>query len=322
MNAISPAIAERAVEWMVELQSPPVTAQTVVDWQRWRAENPEHERAWQRIEAFGERLAIAAEHAGVAQTTLASLSPAGGIERRQVFKALALLVGVGSVAWAGRNSSTWQNLSADYRSAVGEQRRLTLADGTRVMLNTDSAIDVHFDAHTRLLRLLRGEVQIRTASDPQARPFWAHTQQGSVHSHSSSFLLRQSKGLGSVAVSAGQLTLHAGLQAPLTLQAGQKVLFSERQIGPVRALSEADGAWADGMLIANDQRLQDFLAEVSRYRPGHLGCSSEVADLRVAGTYPLADTDKILQTLGTTLNLEVRRFTPYWVSLEGRTRRV
>ncbi|WP_455925786.1 DUF4880 domain-containing protein [Pseudomonas putida] len=321
MNTLSTDIAERAVEWMVELQSPPVSAATLADWQRWRAESPDHERAWQRIEAFGERFAAAAEHAQVAQATLASLSHAGGIERRQVLKALALLVSVGAGAWAGRDTATWQNLSADYHSAVGEQRRLTLADGTRVMLNTDSAIDVRFDTHTRLLRLLRGEVQIRTGTDPQARPFWAHTEQGRVHSQDGGFLLRQSTGLSSVAVNSGQLTLHAGLLAPLTLQTGQKVLFTDKQIGPVRAVTDADGAWADGIIVANDQRLQDFLAEVARYRPGHLGCSSAAANIRVAGTYPLADTDKILQTLGATFNLQVRRFTPYWVSLEGRARR-
>ncbi len=321
MNTLSTDIAERAVEWMVELQSPPVTAATLADWQRWRAESPDHERAWQRIEAFGERLAAAAEHAQVAQATLASLSHAGGIDRRQVLKALALLVSLGTGGWAGRDTSTWQNLSADYHSAIGEQRRLTLADDTRVMLNTDSAIDVRFDIHTRLLRLLRGEVQIRTGTDPQARPFWAHTEQGRVQSQDGGFLLRQLTGLSSVAVNTGQLTLHAGLLAPLTLRAGQKVLFTDKQIGPVRAVTDADGAWADGIIIANDQRLQDFLEEVGRYRPGHLGCSSVVADIRVAGTYPLADTDKILQTLGATLNLQVRRLTPYWVSLEGRARR-
>ena len=321
MNAVSTEIAERAVEWMVELQSQPVSAETVVDWQRWRAENPEHERAWQRIEAFGERFAAAAEHAQVSQATLASMSQSGRIDRRQALKALALLVSLGTGAWAGRDTAVWQNLSADYHSAVGEQRRLALADGTQVLLNTDSAINVHFDTSTRLLRLLRGELQIRTGADPQARPFWVHTEQSRIHTQDSRFLVRQSAGLSSVAVNAGQLTLHAGSLAPLTLQAGQQVLFTDKQIGPVRTVTDADGAWTDGVIIANDQRLQDFLAEVGRYRPGHLGCSSAVADIRVAGTYPLADTDKILQTLGTTLNLQVRRFTPYWVSLEGRTRR-
>lgn len=322
MSIVAPHIAERAVEWMVELQSPSVPPATLASWQQWRAEHPDHERAWQRIEAFGVRFAAAADHAHIAQPTLAVMARAGTLERRQALKALALLVSLGAGAWAGRDTAAWQNLSADYHSAVGEQRRVTLADGTRVLLNTDSAIDVRFDSGARLLRLLRGEVQIHTGVDPQARPFWAQTEQGRIHTLDSSFLLRQAAGTSRVAVSAGQVSVHVGANPALTLQAGQQVLFTAQTLGPVRAATEADGAWTDGIIIANDQRLADFLAELGRYRPGHLRCSSAVADIRVAGTYPLADTDRILQTLGATLNLQVRRFTPYWVSLEAKTRRV
>jgi transmembrane sensor len=49
-----------------------------------------------------------------------------------------------------------QGWAADYRSAVGQRRDVTLADGTQLILNTDSAIDVRFDANERFIRLYRG----------------------------------------------------------------------------------------------------------------------------------------------------------------------
>lgn len=320
MSAVSPAIAERAVEWMVELQTPPVGPDTLAQWQQWRAQDPEHERAWQRIEAFGERFSGLLQNAHIAQATL-NASDRPDLQRRRAIKALALLVSLGAGAWAGRDTAIWQNVSADYHSGVGEQRQLTLADGTHVLMNTDTAIDVRFDADARLLRLLRGEVQIRTGIDQAGRPFLARTAQGRIETINSRFLLRQAKGFSRVAVAEGSVSLFAGKHPVLTLQAGQQVMFTPDELGPVRSVSDVDLAWTDRIIIANDQRLEDFLAEVNRYRSGHLGCSADVANIRVAGTYPLADTDKILQTLGATLNLQVRSFTPYWVTLEPRQRR-
>lgn len=319
MNAVSPAVAERAVEWMVELQSPPVAPATLAQWQQWRAQDPEHERAWQRIEAFGERFSGLVQNAHIAQATLNS-SDRPDLERRRAIKALALLVSLGAGAWAGRDTALWQNVSADYHSAVGEQRHLMLADGSQVLMNTDTAIDVRFDANARSLRLLRGEVQINTGNDRMTRPLLAYTAHGRIETFSSRFLLRQAKGFSRVAVAEGDVILFTGKRQALVLQAGQQVMFTPDEIGPIRSVSDADLAWTDRIIIANDQRLEDFLAEVNRYRSGHLGCSAAVANIRVAGTYPLSDTDKILQTLGATLHLQVRRFTPFWVTLEPKER--
>lgn len=317
MSSISPAVAERAVEWLVELQNLPVAPATLAQWQQWRAQNPEHEQAWQRIEDFGERFSGLVQNAHIAQATL-NAPDRPDLERRRAIRALAALVCLGAGAWAGRDTSIWQNVSADYHSAVGQQRQLTLADGTQVLMNTDTAMDVRFDTNSRLLRLLRGEVQVRVGTDLLARPFLAHTGQGRIETSSSHFLLRQAEGYSRVAVTDGTVTLFAGKRPGFALHAGQQVLFTSAELGPVRNVTDADLAWTDRIIIANDQRLEDFLAEVKRYRPGHLGCASAVANIRVAGTYPLTDTDKILQTLGATLNLNVRSFTPYWVTLEAR----
>ncbi|MGV2834146.1 hypothetical protein ACNPOQ_10385, partial [Pseudomonas shirazensis] len=78
------------------------------------------------------------------------------------------------------------------------------------------------------------------------------------------------------------------------------------------------GAWVDGMLVAAQMRLADFLDELSRYRHGRLSCSEQVANLRISGSYPLDDSERILQMLEVALPVSVRRFTRYWVTVERR----
>lgn len=314
---INPAIAEQAVEWMVELQSPPVSQEKIEQWQCWLRQDAQHALAWQRVEAFGERLSNIGAHAPVVHAALTA--PADShLDRRAALKALVIAVSVGAVAWTGGDSKLWQNLSADYRSGVGERRSFDLHDGSRLMLNTDSAVDLHFDASVRQLHLLRGEMQVQVAIDRALRPFRVSTAQGSVVTTNGSFLLRQGSSSSRLAVREGVVTLHPERLASVRVEAGQQVMFTDHQIGPLRELEAVDYAWTGGFLMAVDTPLGQFLQELSRYRHGHLGCARSLSDVRVAGTYPLDDTDRILQTLSVTLGVEVRRFTRYWVSLEPK----
>lgn len=314
---INPAIAERAVEWMMELQSPPVPPEKIEQWQSWLRQDTQHALAWQRVEAFGERLSSLGAHAPIVHATLTT-PPDSHLDRRTALKTLVLAVSAGAIAWNGRDSKLWQNLSADYRSGVGEQRSFDLLDGSRLLLNTDSAVNVHFDATVRQLQLLHGEMQVQVAIDRALRPFRANTAQGSIVTANGSFLLRQAPSFSRLAVREGVVTLYPERMAGVRVEAGQQILFTGDEIGPLRELEAVDHAWTDGILMAFDTPLGQFLQELSRYRHGHLGCARSLADVRVAGTYPLDDTERILQTLSVSLGVEVRRFTRYWVSLEPK----
>ena len=72
------------------------------------------------------------------------------------------------------------------------------------------------------------------------------------------------------------------------------------------------------MIVAQGQRLADFVDELSRYRRGHLGCDPRLAELRVSGTFPLDDTDQVISALGETFDLDVQHLTRYWVTLKAK----
>ncbi|GFM68869.1 FecR family protein [Pseudomonas cichorii] len=312
---ISPAVARQAVSWMIEMQEGGLDSRRQHAWQQWLNGNSEHQRAWAHIQRVNQRLSGLSSP--LAHAALNAPSSSG---RRQALK-LLLLLGAGSAAgWGLRDQIALQPLLADLRSGVGEQRKETLSDGTQVQLNTASALDVRFDAGQRFIKLLQGEILMTAVAD--SRPLNLLTAQGTVHASTaaSRFNLRQLDGRTQLAVLDGSLEISpdAHVGPPLRLQARQQVTFSRDAWDPVRPTDASTGAWAEGMLVASHMKLTDFLAELGRYRRGRLNCDAKVANLLISGSYPLADSERILDMLEVTLPVRVQRFTRYWVSVQAR----
>ena len=104
----------------------------------------------------------------------------------------------------------------------------------------------------------------------------------------------------------------------LSLQEGQQVNVQASGSGPVRAFDVAQLGWRDGVLVAQDQPLGQFLRELSRYRPGVLRWDDTLEPLRITGSFRLDNTDRILTLLAASLPLEVHMRTRYWVTLTLR----
>ncbi|AJY40185.1 FecR family protein [Burkholderia humptydooensis] len=318
--AVPAPVARRAVEWWVELGSGHATDAMRARLARWRAEHPAHDAAWRHIEAVNGRLGHVADTLS-AQAARAALLPPRSRGRRAAVKALAALLFAGGAAWTGGAYAPWRAWGADVRTAVGERRTIALADGTTVVLDTDTAIDIRFDDTTRGVRLLRGEIMVTSGHDAAravARPLVIATAHGDVRPVGTRFSVRERGDATRVDVFDGAVRiapLRAAGEPPL-ISAGQRADFTRDALaGPPRAIGGDAGAWADGILVASNLRLADLLAEVERYRPGRVRCGAAVANLRVSGTYPLDDTDRILDTLRETLPVDVEYLTRYWVTV-------
>jgi transmembrane sensor len=313
---VPPEVAQRAVEWWVELGSGRATDATHAGLARWRAEDPLHDAAWRHIEAVNGRFARLAGVSGADAARAALLTPTPA-RRRAALKSLAVLLGVGGAAWMTERSTPWQTWRADLRTAVGERRTVTLADRTVITLNTDSALNLRFDTATRTVQLVRGEVMVTSGHDPQApaRPFLVVTAQGALQPVGTRFAVRAQGEATRLEVFEGAVraTPHDAPGLARVIDAGHSTQFTRDRLAAPQALADDAAAWVDGMLVAAGMRLADLLAELDRYRPGRLDCDPAVADLRVSGTYPLDDTDRILATLRATLPIEVASFTRYWV---------
>ena len=317
-QSIDIAMAEQAMQWQLDLQEPQVSAATLAAWHRWRQAHPLHEKAWQRAETLAQRLQQVRSqgHSELARTTLVP-----NLGRRRALKQLGLLLVTGAGAWAARDTALVQDWSADYSTRVGQQRRITLADQTRVQLNTDTAIALRFDRQQRRIKLLRGELLLTLARQDSLPALQVETAEGWIETSTARFSVRQLAGRTELAVYQGNLTLRPrdGGQPALSLGAGEQARFNRQGLLLRQAQNATQPAWSQGMLVAQGQALAQFLEELGRYRYGHLGCDPSLAQLKVSGTFPLADTDRVLFAVARTLQLEVRQFTRYWVTLKPRT---
>lgn len=298
-------VAEQAVHWLLEMQQGPLNPRQQLAWQQWHDGHSEHQRAWEHIQRVNQRLR------GVSSPLAhAALNAPKSGGRRQALK-LLLLLGAGSaVTWGMRESNVLTPLLADYRSPVGQRRKVALGDGSQVQLNTATAVDVRADG---LIRLLEGEILLTAA-----QAFEVRTAQGLLKTQGARMNVRQFADRTQVAVFEGRVELTPDGGSPLLLQSARQLSFGPRGISTPLPLDANSGAWADGMLVAAHMRLGDFLDELGRYRRGQLHCDAKVADLLISGTYPLDDSERILQMLEISLPVKVKRFTRYWVTVEVR----
>ncbi|MCC7645582.1 MULTISPECIES: FecR domain-containing protein [unclassified Janthinobacterium] len=316
------AIAMQAAEWLATLMSGETTPTEKTAWQQWRQAHPDHERAWKHIESVSGGLR---ELDGPASRQALARRPASPISRRGSLRLLAWVSAIGLTGWFGARSEYAPGMAraalADLSTGVGERRELTLADGSRLHLNSGSAVNIRYTGTQRLLQLVRGEVFIATARETGMpyRPFLVETAHGHAQALGTRYSVRQADGSTLVAVEEGAVRLmpRHGNASPV-LRAGQGGGMTAQNALPAHAVSPDIWAWRQGLLLADAMPLRDFLHELSRYRHGLLGCDDAVAGLRISGVFPLADLDAVLLSLPDSLPVDVRLRTRYWVQVEAR----
>lgn len=322
------AVRKEAVAWYARLCSGSAGDAERQAWLRWHAAHPDHQRAWQRIEAM--RATLQQAPAGIASPVLRARLAAGSQARRQVLRSVLLLAGSGSLGYLSWQKAEQhglvQPLLADYSTAIGHQRRVALPDGSLLILNTGSAVDVRFDGRQRRVRLLTGEILVETArhrlgpaAPVDTRPFIVETEQGKVRALGTRFTVRQFEDHAQVAVLDDAVELRAA-QLParaVIVRAGQQARLTSSAIEAPQQVDESAGLWHTGNLLVNDRSLGQVVAELARYRRGRLVCDAAVAQLRISGVFPLADTDRALLLLVQSFPLRLRSLTRYWVSLEA-----
>lgn len=302
---------ETAASWYVQFQSQPPTPEERQAWQHWLNGDPSHQTAWNQMEQLQRNLGSMPQ--GLTRRALSSTQ-----QRRQVLKWMLVLGGSGYLGWNVKEHTALGTLWTDYRTAVGERRRIELADGTRIDLNTHTAIDVQFDGRQRLIRLHQGEVLIHTGKLGAQTPFYVETHQGRVQALGTRFSVRQLPDATRVGVLEDRVNVSPA-DSPdhdRQLTAGESVDFDRMHVGLKQAYNGNCIAWTHGQLIVLDARLGDVIEELARYRPGVLQCDLASARLRVSGTFRLDSTDAVLANLQATLPIQVKYFTRYWVSVK------
>ena len=308
------ALIDSATRWYVLLRSGEATA---ADWQRyhhWRAADPRHDALCRQLET---RLGVfqVAQAQGVSGKVLQQALDAPSSRRRVLQVALA---GAGVAMGAALLSKPMglADLTADVRTGTGERRTVTLADGSELLLNAQSAADIQFDPQRRLVRLREGELLARVASD-RNRPFLIQTEQAQVRAYGNRFVLRERQGQGQVVALDGALEIDRQSGERLQLAAGHEVHFDRAGFGPVQVSSAGATAWIDGFLQVRDRPLAEVIDALRPYHTGVLRLDPSVAGLRVSGLYRLDNPQQILDTLARTLPIHITRRSGLWVTINA-----
>lgn len=296
--------AEVARAWFVTLLGDTTAAQRA-DFGRWLKADPAHleayrnvETTWQAMEAPGQRLAE--READEISVYLKAMDKA-----KQDRKLAGKLTALGLVAATLLGGAVWlerpgliDDLRADYVTERGERRTVTLTDGSTVLLDADSALSLDMSAGERRVHLLRGGAYFDVVRS--GTPFVVEAANGKVSVLGTGFDIRLVDDGGSVTLAHGRVAVSTGEQANKTiLEPGQQVRFGSKGIAAVQLVTLDDAlAWRAGRYTFYQARLADVIEEIQRYRKGRIViASTALADERVTGSFPLADTDAALASL-------------------------
>lgn len=327
-STIPRQLARQAIEWQFAVQAGEASEN---DLNAWLAEDAKHQQAWSHIQAANEQLKALAD-----PVARAALLTCAGKPRRKVIKVLSLLVFAGGAGIVAYRETPWRRTFADVSTSVGERSVMRLANGARLNLNSNTAVNINAQANQLRLTLINGEIMLTTRASlpPSAasiqparaheRPLSVVTRDGNLQPLGTRFCVQQRQKSTQVTVFEGSVATFPGQNyvskpafssqppADRIIAAGQCANLSAGRLNNLRPGDESVSAWVDGMLVASSMPLKEFLATLSRHRAGYLGCDPSIASLAVSGTYPLENTDRILASLSQTLPVRVQRFSRYW----------
>lgn len=305
-------IAEEAARWVARLQSSDATERDQREFRLWVQRNPAHQAAYDEFKGLWADL----KDVPIPSNRLKKLrmSRRGAIGN---LLAIGIIVALSTTLYRG---GALDRMRSDYYTAVGEVRSVTLTDGTRVDLNTDTAIIVRFSSHERQIELLRGEAFFNVAHDA-ARPFVVSDNTLKAKDIGTQYSMRSaSSGLGNeVQVEEGSVEV-TGKSDQVVLNAGDVAsLTAEGRLSVAKADVANDTAWRTGKLVFSGQTLSDVLATLERYRYGRIVVLDRAAaQQKVSGIFDLHDTDQALQVLQDNLPVSVTHLTGMMVVVRSR----
>lgn len=291
-------VYEAAAGWVARLSSPDATDRDRDAFEAWRAADPAHDEAHAELDALWRKLGHVPDprHRRPSSKTLAGFAVALAL-------GTALAVQLGLI----------DRLRADLWSGVGDIVHATLADGSGIDLNTDTAVVLHFSETERGVALLRGEAFFDVVSDP-LRPFVVRGNGLSVRAVGTRFFVRADDADSPIGVIEGSVDVAASGR-PVRVSAGEAVL---RAKGAPLSVTGADlartMAWREGRLRFSGERLSAVLAELDRYRHGRIVLlDAAVGERRVTGAFDPRNTDEALDAIAATMNVGITRLPPFLV---------
>ncbi len=333
-----PPLQQQAIEWLLRLRTHELTEAETREFADWLSYDLSHANAFANAEDLFDVMTQAVQLKAAESTpkpngvrglpvTAAISLPSKRRPNRWLAVPLTL-----AAAWMftitlvlPEQASLWDTYISDYHTGTGEQRTIQLTDGSRLFLNTDTAVSVNYQDTTRQITLHHGQAQFTVGGDKD-RPFTVIAGELQVRALGTVFEVYR-KVSGDIDISVQEHSVAASLLAngnvlqkpPLLVQQDQQLRYAHGSgtlDQPETTDTEFSGAWRQRLVIVKDRPLAELVAEIERYRPGRIFLGGgNLSNLRVTGLFSLADPEASLAKVQKILGLKQTHLEPWWVLL-------
>lgn len=319
-------IPTQAAEWLVKLSSedPAPTTADFAEFERWKNTDSRHRTAAASMEALLGNLSALPPQPAAAALDHAHRSGNSDSSWSGLAKTLCVLLVLFLPLWF----YYWEApavLIADRKTSTGEWQEIRLPDSSRLLLSSNSAVNIEFNQQQRLIELISGEILIDVAHDKQ-RALVVETPQGDFTALGTRFTVKhrdESRSVLTVIESKVKActTADAAVDCGVVVEQNQRIRLDQNGYGSIESVDAAsyEQAWHARQLVVEGLPLNDVLDQLSPFYPGHLSYdAAELAQHRVYAVLPLDEPKRALQLLSESLPIELTEFTPWFVQINKK----
>lgn len=302
-------LRREAANWLARLQSgrdPDIERK----FNRWRDSDPRHAGAFDRVQRSYEQAGLLRHSQFVGSVEREATIRKAGWQPRPALAAaaaVALLVPIGVLAVRGGMMPLGGTNALMLMTSVGEIREVSLADGSKVTLDTSTKVDVDIGRSHRRAHLRYGRARFRIVQGDE--PFVVETDSSTISTRQGVVDAEQVGQQRRVEVLAGAADVRGADRretSPVALGAGQSVTISFG--GPGRSVAVSPGAdWTRGVLQFDGTPLADAVALANRYSNRHIIIAGDLSALRVTGAFRAGDTLGLAKALAAAFGLTLRQ---------------
>ena len=334
------SIERQAQEWLIRMDGDaPLSTSEKKSLREWMSRSAQHREELIRIARFWNQANVLTELA-------VCLEPAAQERSSRRMRRVALIALAASVLLA--SILLWWGLqglegaeNGTYATAVGQQKTISLSDGSSIQLNTDSQVQVMYSDGSRSLRLLRGEALFSVMPSP-SRPFEVYAADSVVRAVGTAFAVHLQGSKVDVTVTKGAVDVAeaATVQTeasraptepvPVTRSLARMKAGETTRLGSgsdhieVHHLAEPDlqrrMAWQEGYLAFSGEPLSQVIEQVNRYSTVQLEVEDpKVASIAIGGRFRIGDLDGVLDVLHTNFGIQAHQVNEHNIRLESES---
>lgn len=304
-------VHEEAARWLVRLNAAPNDAATFEAFEDWRDAASEHRAAFDAVQ---DSWALFGDQAAAPELLVLrrdALGRAGGIGRRRGLDLgrRGVAAGLAALILAPLTIYGWRRLRPDdrqtLRTAVGEQRTVTLSDGSRVSLDANTLVKVAYSPALRLAEVVEGRAHFEVAKD-KARPMRVRAGRRTVTALGTAFTVEHQGERVVVTLVEGRVAVTEtasarGVAAPAKqLVPQQQLVFAANATPRMHEAVDVERAmaWREGKLVFDDESLADAVARVNNYSRVKIVVEDAPARaLKISGIFNAGDTPAFVEAV-------------------------